>query len=176
MSQSDVTVRICAAGDEAALSLLGRASFLEAYAAILPAHDIVAHCERAHAPEVYRGWLQQSGTRLWLAEAQPGGAPVGYLVLAAPELPLADISDDDREIKRVYLLHRFQGRGLGRRLMDEARMYAKASGTYRLLLGVYSGNHAALAFYARLGYSRVGRRTFHVGERDYEDHVLALTL
>jgi ribosomal protein S18 acetylase RimI-like enzyme len=177
-SQSAPAVRIrpAVADDADALALVGRASFLEAYAGILPAEDIVQHCERAHSAERYRGWLLDADTQLWVAAAEQGGAPVGYLVLAAPDLPLADLDPADREIRRIYLLHRFQGGGLGRGLMDAAREHAAAHGVRRLLLGVYSRNLAAIAFYGRLGYATVGRRIFHVGTHDYEDLILARSL
>src|SRR5208283_4651286 len=113
---------------------------------------------------------------IWIAEAEQGGAPVGYLVLSAPDLPLPDLDPRDREIKRIYVLHRFQGTGLGRRLMESARRHAFEQRAQRLLLGVYARNLAALAFYARLGYTTVGHRIFHVGAHDYEDLILALPL
>jgi ribosomal protein S18 acetylase RimI-like enzyme len=175
-SVAPVRVRSALPDDAAALALLGRATFLEAYAGTLPAEDIVRHCERAHSAERYRSWLLDADTQIWIAEAEQGGAPVGYLVLALPDLPLPDIDPRDREIRRVYVLHRFQGTGLGRRLMDAAREHAAAQGAPRLLLGVYSRNRAAIAFYGRLGYVTVGHRIFHVGTRDYDDLILALPL
>ena len=176
MLEPSASIRVCGPHDAAALSLLGRATFLEAYAGLLPASDILAHCQRAHSPAVYRAWLARSDTRLWLAEALPGNAPIGYQVLGVPDLPLADLTAHDLEIKRIYLLQRFRGLGLGRRLVQAASDYARERGGRRLLLGVYSGNHAALAFYEHLRFQRVGARTFHVGHRDYADHVLALRL
>jgi ribosomal protein S18 acetylase RimI-like enzyme len=163
-------------GDEAALALLGQATFLEAFAGTLRSSDISAHCRRAHQPRVYRGWLQDPQARVWLAQTAQGGAPVGYLVLAAADLPLADLDAQDLEIKRVYLLHRFQRMGLGRRLMEAAREHARQRGARRLLLGVYRHNDEALAFYRELGYDTVGGRTFRVGETDCQDLILALPL
>lgn len=40
-----VTIRPCVAGDEAALALVGQATFLETYAGVLPAGDILSHCK-----------------------------------------------------------------------------------------------------------------------------------
>ena len=97
-------------------------------------------------------------------------------MLAPAAVPVPDPQPDDLEIKRIYLLHRFQGAGWGRRLMDAAIERARARGSRRLLLGVYSKNHAALAFYARLGFSRAGERSFRVGASDYYDYLLALPL
>lgn len=173
--RTTVQIRKAGAGDELALSLVGQASFLEAFADVLKGSDVVEHCVGQHAAEKYRGWLGDGRTQVWLAET-PTGAPVGYLVLAKPELPLADLSERDLEVKRVYLLHRFQGGGVGARLMELARAHAQAEGAARLLLGVYAKNTPAILFYERLGYVAVGTREFRVGAHTYHDLILALPL
>jgi ribosomal protein S18 acetylase RimI-like enzyme len=171
-----ITIRRCGPGDEIALSIVGQASFLDTFAGILSGQDIIGHCVKQHSSEKYAGWLRDSGSAVWIAEVEPGQAPVGYLVLTKPDLPLADVSPDDAEIKRVYLLSRFRGAGLGRRLMQEAEIHARERGVRRLLLGVYDGNDAAISFYERLGYKRAGERSFTVGDNTYHDFILALTL
>src|SRR5215470_14653548 len=171
-----ITIRRCGAGDEVALSIVGQASFLDTFAGILSGKDILGHCVRQHSSEKYAGWLRDGESAVWIAEVEPGRAPVGYLVLTKPDLPLPDISPDDAEVKRVYLLSRFRGAGLGRRLMQEAEIHARARGVRRLLLGVYSGNSAAISFYERLGYVRVGERSFKVGDNTYHDFILARSL
>lgn len=175
----DITIRRCVVGDEAALALLGQATFLETYADVLGGADIIAHCARHHAAAVYRDWLAQPDMPIWLAELQPGGAPVGYLVLCPPkaaELPVDEPRPDDLEIKRIYLLHRFQGQRIGRRLLDAALVQARQAGAGRVLLGVYAHNHAALAFYGRCGFVQVGERKFRVGETDYDDFIMGVEL
>ena len=169
-------IRRCVAGDAQALALVGQATFLESFAGILNGSDILAHCAHQHAETVYRDWLARSDMHLWLAEALPGQAAVGYVVLAPAALPLADLQPGELEIKRIYLLHRFQGGGLGRRLMDSALAQARAAGCRRVLLGVKADNHAALAFYDRVGFGVVGRRSFTVGQTVCEDLILARAL
>jgi ribosomal protein S18 acetylase RimI-like enzyme len=166
-------------GDEAALALLGQASFLEAFAGTLRSGDILEHCAHKHAREVYRGWLADAHYDIWIAEVSQGGAAVGYLVMCPPTpagLPLGDLDERDVEIKRIYLLHRFQGLGLGAALMRSARERAAQRSARRLVLGVYAGNHAAIAFYQEQGFRAVGRRSFRVGETDCEDLILACAL
>jgi GNAT superfamily N-acetyltransferase len=175
-THTGITIRPCVKGDEQALALVGQATFLEAFAGILDGADILAHCQRQHDAQLYRDWLALPAMRLWLAEATPGGAPVGYLVLSPASLPVAEPRPDDLEIKRIYLLHRFQGQRVGQRLMQAAIEQARASGAGRVLLGVYAENHDALVFYARCGFVPVGRRTFRVGRTDYQDVILGLNL
>ncbi|HVT72610.1 MAG TPA: GNAT family N-acetyltransferase [Lacunisphaera sp.] len=171
-----IAIRRCAAGDESVLALVAQAAFLEAFAGEISGQDLIAHCQRQHAVEKYAAWLRDGHTAIWMAEVEPGRAPIGYLVLTAPDLPLPDVGPHDLEVKRVYLLHRFQGGGVGARLMHEARAHAVAQGGRRLLLGVYSKNEAALGFYERLGYRRVGTRPFQVGANTYQDLILGLRL
>ncbi|HVU17458.1 MAG TPA: GNAT family N-acetyltransferase [Candidatus Didemnitutus sp.] len=175
-SANSISIRRCAPGDEALLALIGQATFLETFAGILPGTDILAHCQNQHAASKYAAWLNDPASAAWLAEMESGGAPVGYLVLTKPDLPLADINADDLEVKRVYLLRRCQGSGVGARLMNEARDLARPRGVRRLLLGVYGKNDAAIGFYEKLGYRCVGTREFRVGHGTYHDLILALDL
>ncbi|QQP99983.1 GNAT family N-acetyltransferase [Lysobacter enzymogenes] len=170
------SIRRAHAGDADALALAGAATFLDTFAGILDGADIVAHCRKQHAAELYAQALADPATALWLAESALGAAPVGFAMLTAPNLPLADLRADDLELKRIYLLSRFHGGGTGRRLMQHAIDEARARGAGRLLLGVYAGNERALAFYARCGYAQIGEREFQVGGNTYHDAILALEL
>jgi diamine N-acetyltransferase len=173
---STVNIRKCVPGDEIALSIVGQATFLDAFAGVLSGKDILGHCVRQHSSEKYATWLRDDDSAIWVAEIEPGHAPVGYLVLTKPDLPLGDICAGDAEVKRVYLLSRFRGGGLGRRMMQEAEAYARVRGVKRLLLGVYNRNDSAISFYEKLGYRRVGERSFSVGDSTYHDYILALSL
>jgi ribosomal protein S18 acetylase RimI-like enzyme len=170
-----VTVRPAAPGDAGRLAAIGQASFLEAFAGDLGGDDILAHCAVQHAVTLYEGWLADGAKRLWLAEAE-GGAPVGYAVSAPPDLPLPDLGPHDIEVKRIYVLHRFHGGGVGWRLMQAALDEARRVGRRRALLGVYSGNAQAIAFYERVGFRRVGERKFRVGETWCDDFIFGMMI
>ncbi len=170
-----IKVRPCVPGDASALALVGQATFLESYATELPGADIVAHCAAEHAPARYAGWLANPAVHLWIAEHAQTGAPVGYAVVSIPDLP-APFGPPDLELKRIYLLSRFHGGGIGARLMAAAVETARASGAPRLLLGVYRSNTTAIAFYTRQEFTVAGERKFQVGVNAYDDLVLARTL
>lgn len=169
----DVNIRPCTAADAGALALVGQATFLETYSTVLPAADILAHCVREHGEARYADWLGQPGAyRLWGAEVAATGVMVGYVMLSPPDLPVPT-GPDDLEIKRIYLLSRFQGGGVGARLMATALDAARHAGARRILLGVYGENRDAIAFYARQGFAEAGVRKFQVGANTYDDLVLA---
>jgi diamine N-acetyltransferase len=171
-----VAIRPAHAADAEALALVGAATFLETFAGILDGADIVAHCANQHASEVYRSLLARPRARAWLAEAEVGRAPVGYVLLDDSGLVVRDPSPGDMEIKRIYLLRRFQGTGVGRGMMDAAITDARAQGATRLLLGVYSRNTRAITFYEKAGFHLAGERRFKVGGNHYDDVILARDL
>ena len=171
---SAATIRRAMPADVPALSLIGSATFLETFAGVINGADIVAHCVTEHSAAVYDTLLTNVDGAAWLAEALEGGAPIGYAVLSRPKLPGAEL--DDLEIKRIYVLARFHGTGVGAGLMSEALDEAKHRGARRALLGVYSHNHRALAFYAKHGFTRIVERHFKVGANTYFDYVLARDL
>ena len=171
----DVNIRLCGPDDAAALALVGQATFLETYADVLPAADIVTHCAREHGEARYADWLDRPDYRLWLAELAATGVGIGYAVLSPPDLPVP-LQAGDRELKRLYLLSKYQGGGTGARMMTTACEAAAAAGARRILLGVYGINHAAIAFYTRQGFSQAGVRQFQVGANTYDDLVLARDL
>jgi diamine N-acetyltransferase len=166
-------LRECAAGEEERLALVGAASFLEAYAGFLEGEDILAHCRNQHSAEKYRAMLTDRETYVCLAEVK--GAPVGYAVICAPDLPVPTTAED-MELKRIYLLHRFQGSGIGAALMGWSVEKARSLGKTRLLLGVNDENDKAVAFYLRQGFEHAGTRRFQVGSALCSDFLLAKRL
>lgn len=163
-------------GDADALAVVGQATFLETFAGVLDGAAVVAHCRDAHAPGIYAAYLARPDAAAALAEVEPGGAPVGYSLLAAPDLPVPDPRPTDVELKRIYVLGRYHGAGVGASLLAHALATARAGARTRVLLGVYAENVRARRFYARHGFAQVGERRFRVGPRAYDDVVLARDL
>lgn len=191
-STEPVTLRPATLDDAPALALVGAATFLEAFTWMLPGADIIAHCAKNHTTEVYRAALTQPQTRITLAVTATGGSPVGYAMLAAPDLPSLDLQSGDIELKRIYLLSRFRSRhtapvldssgkpmpdlSAGQALMNAAIAEAAAMRCHRLLLGTNADNNRAINFYRRNGFSDAGKRSFQVGTQSCCDLIMARAL
>jgi len=112
---SKVVIREAGAADAGRLSLVADATFLETFAGMISGEALVAHCERAHAPDYLRQLLA-AGAKAWLAELD--AAPIGYALVNRPELDAAE--PGDIELKKIYLLSRFHGSGIAGRLFEAA--------------------------------------------------------
>ena len=164
---SDVTaIREAFQADAEKLALVGSATFLETFAGVLGGSGIIAHCKLRHSPEYYAEALA-SGCRAFVAEIEPDGAPVGFALTGPPDLP--GTGEGDLELKRIYVLSRFHGAGVGASLMAHA--IAAAQGFRRLVLGVYSGNERAQGLYRRNQFQPIGTRQFNVGGTLYDDTI-----
>jgi ribosomal protein S18 acetylase RimI-like enzyme len=161
--------------DAAALALVGAATFLESYAHFIGFADMLAHIASKNSEAAYRAFAADPDCALWIAELPETASPIGFALLSPPDLPIA-IDDGDIELRRIYVLSKFQGAGLGRRLIEATIGHAIAIGKRRLLIGVYSGNDGAIGFYRRMGAERIGTRRFQVGESVFDDLVFALNL
>ncbi len=165
-------IRRAGPDDADRLSHVGVATFIETYTFDIAGDAMVAHCSRQHSPAVYADYLASSDCAAWIAEYAPTGAPVGYALTCPPDLPVPKVPGDV-ELRRIYVLSRFHRRGLGERLLAAAIDEARAGGAPRLLLGTYQDNHLAVAFYRKHGFEVAGTRQFRVGDRLYDDIVMA---
>lgn len=149
---------------------------LESFAGLVDGQALLLHCAKNHSAASYLEYLAKPETQAWLAVIDPGQAPIGYVMLTTPDLPLDDLTPADIEIKRIYLFARFQGAGAGKLLLNQAIAAAKQAGKARLLLGVNAENELALAFYCRNGFLKAGVRKFQVGDILCDDLILGLSL
>jgi ribosomal protein S18 acetylase RimI-like enzyme len=108
--------------------------------------------------------------------AEVDGAVTGYVKLGATtEL------ESNRHVFAIWGLAvdpAYQGRGLGRALLDAAAREAAARGARRLTLRVHGPNAAARALYAACGFTEEGvlRGEFHLAGRDVDDVLMARAL
>lgn len=169
------SLRRATAADAPMVSLVAGASFLETFAGVLAAADIVAHLAGKSSPAAFVGWADDPRSIVTLAEHPDGAAPVGYTVLTTPA-EVGETTLGDLELRRIYTLDLTRGTGLGTMLMTRAIGDARALGASRLLLGVFAGNKRACAFYERQGFTVSEARRFKVGATWHDDLVYARSL
>jgi ribosomal protein S18 acetylase RimI-like enzyme len=168
-------IRRAGPDDAAALAMVGAAAFLESYAHFIGVADMLRHIAAKNSVDAFSGFARDPACALWLTELEQTAVPVGFALLTPPDLPI-ESDAGDIELRRIYLLSKWQGGGLGRRLIETAIDHARATGKRRLLIGVYSGNDGAIGFYRRIGCEQVGTRRFQVGDAVFDDLILGMKL
>ncbi len=166
-------VRRATAADAERLALVGAASFLESFADDHPGDGIVEFCATHHSRAAWDKALVDPDQAAWIVEG-PVGAPIGYALLVPPVLP--GTMPADAELKRIYVLSRWHGAGLGRTLYQQVEDEARRRGAARLVLGVYKKNDKAIRFYMARGFEAIGETVFADFDVAFGDYVMAKPL
>jgi ribosomal protein S18 acetylase RimI-like enzyme len=100
------------------------------------------------------------------------GAVAGYLKLNEADAQ-TDLRDPGAlEIERVYVRRDFQGLGLGKALIEKSLEVARERGRHFVWLGVWEKNGNAIAFYKKMGFSRIGTHAFFMGSERQTDLIM----
>ena len=143
-------IRRATPADAEALSTLSRTCFTQTFGHLYDPADLAAFLNEAYAPDVLRAELEDPNRATWLLfedEADEGFSrpdssrtdhpsapeacdeapassashvPIGYVTACPAHLPHPDVSPDDGEIQRLYILQGHQGGGRGTALLNTA--------------------------------------------------------
>lgn len=158
--------------DVARMAALGARSFTETFGHLYRPQDLALFLEN-HGEEKWRSELEDPRFAVRLAE--DAGEAIGYAKLGPPSLPF-EPRGPSIELRQLYVLASWQGKGVAAALMDWAIAEARRREARDLYLSVFVDNHRARRFYARYGFEFVGTYAFVVGSHEDEDHVLRLEL
>lgn len=156
-----LAIRRATPADAAALAAIAAATFTEAFGHLYPPEDLDAFLRESYAVDRQRVILEHPDYAVWLLEDD--GVAVGHAAAGPCGLPNPAVRPGDGELKRLYVLAKYQNSGWGGRLFQAALDWLLAAGPRALWIGVWENNPGAQRFYARHGFVKVGEHTFPVG-------------
>lgn len=167
-----IRYRMATEADAPALADMFAQSFTETFGHLYRPEDLAAFLKQLDEAG-WRDELVDPGLTIRLAEEDGrlvAFAKVGTITLPVePDVPAT-------ELRQLYILKQWQGRGLAAELMDWALDEARGQGARRVYLTVYVDNHRARRLYERYGFTFLGPYAFKVGEQYDEDHIMSLDL
>jgi ribosomal protein S18 acetylase RimI-like enzyme len=158
--------------DAPAIRALFEASFVDTFAHLYKPEDLQAFLEQ-FTEQAWRAEISDPSFAFRLAEA--GAEAVGFAKLGPRGLP-AETGRPSLELRQLYVLKAWQGRGIAQWLMDWALAEARRQGAEELYLSVWAGNVRAKRFYRGYGFSYVAPYAFMVGSQADEDEIWRLAL
>jgi ribosomal protein S18 acetylase RimI-like enzyme len=164
---TEALIRRAKQADAATLGEIGRRTFAETFGHLYPPEDLADYLATGYADDKVAAELADPRMAHWLVEQD--GAVIGHCSAGPCGLPHPDVTADDGELKRIYLLKGRQGGGVGTRLLETALAWLEKDGPRTLWIGVWSENHGARRLYERYGFEIAGEYEFVVGNtRDHE--------
>lgn len=170
---SDVLIREPRLDEAAALSHLGRQTFVDTFVAKdgfaipYPPEDLEAYLDSSFGVAATAGKLVEPGAAWWVAERN--GELLAFANVGPNGLPHPDARPGDMELRRLYVSKAAQGLGLGTQLLALSLAWMEAHTAGPLWIGVWSGNLKAQKLYAAYGFEKAGEYEYPVGAwRDHE--------
>src|SRR5690606_32728126 len=105
-----------------------------------------------------------------------GDAAVGYAKLLSATRAEGLTGNNPIELKRIYLVERVWGTGIGKQLLEHCIDAAKVKGADTIWLGVWEENERGLRFYRKHGFEKVGTITFPYGNTVGINQVMELRI
>jgi ribosomal protein S18 acetylase RimI-like enzyme len=101
---------------------------------------------------------------------------IGYFKLNKKDAQTESFGNTSIEIERIYVLNKFQGLQIGKKMLIHIIEMAKQENISFIWLGVWEKNVAAIRFYERHGFVKIGTHPYYIGNDKQTDWLMRLDL
>lgn len=140
------------------LQLISRRTFYETFWMSNSHQDMIDYLENSLSLEALSRELENPNSEFYFlfldAESATDFEPAAYLKLNFLNV----------ELERIYVLSKFQCKGIGRYLLDFSIQLALSRRAPILWLGVWERNYNAIDFYKQNNFQYFGKHTFRLGQ------------
>ena len=164
-----VTIRRAVLADAAVLSAISQQTFYDTFTGTCTEEDMQSFLDAYFNLSQVTTELKNESDFYYLAETE--GNVVGYLRLMEDYTNLPEIKKwKALELKRIYVVKEFHGKGVAHQLMDFALAFANERSYEVIWLGVWEHNYRAQKFYEKTGFKNSGySHDFPIGNTPQTD-------
>lgn len=165
----EINIRKVSVDDVAALSVIARQTFYDTFAGTCTEADMQGFLDKFYSEEQLGKELLNSNNFCFFAKAD--GELVGYLQFMEDYGNFSEIKRwKALELKRIYVLKEFHGKGIAQKLMDFYLNFAAEKKYEVVWLGVWEHNIRAQNFYKKYGFKNSGyTHDFPIGNTPQTD-------
>ena len=169
--ENALKIRRASAEDAEILAGIAWKSFFDAFAdhPKNAPDDMKAYMDEAFSPEALSADLTDRDAIYFVAEI--GDRMVGYAKLKQNSREDCVSGKNPLELCRLYSLHEYIGKGIGKALMLKCLEFAAENEHDYMWLGVWEFNLRAQEFYRKFGFEKCGEHIFQLGSDPQTDWV-----
>jgi GNAT superfamily N-acetyltransferase len=170
--EQKMNIRYGSTQDAKLLSDLGAKTFYETFAKDNTPENMTTYLQNSFSPEIQFNELSAPNVIFLIAESED--VPIGYAQLILNSRDEAIQRSRPMELRRIYASQEYQGKGVGKELIQAIINEARQRGCDGLWLGVWEKNQRAINFYKKCGFRKVSTHIFFVGDDPQNDFVMEL--
>ena len=164
------TIRTCTKEDILRLSDISAKTFVETFYGTTSDKNLEAFLKTAYHPAKLEKEMDNPDSTFYFTYVDDELA--GYLKINLEDAQTEIHDPVAGELERIYVQKNFQGRGVGRFLMEQALKLICDAGKEYIWLGVWEHNKRALNFYKGFGFYQICSHDFPIGDDIQTDIIL----
>ena len=162
----------CRSEDIDQLREIGMRTFSDAFESQNNPDDFSFYIEKAFGREQLLSEINHPHSQFYFAKTDD--TILGYFKLNFMDAQ-TDLKDTRAaELERIYVCKEYQGRKIGKWMLDRAVEIARALGKSYIWLGVWEENTGAIAFYEKSGFKKFGKHPYYIGKDRQIDWLMKL--
>ncbi|AHV98695.1 GNAT family N-acetyltransferase [Paenibacillus sabinae] len=169
-----ITMKKCTIEDLRMLQEISYETFNDTFGYLNTPENMKSYLERAFNLEKLEQELSNASSSFFFIYSNEELA--GYLKVNVNEAQSDNIAGEALEIERIYISRKFQGQGLGKRLIQKGIEIAIEQNKQQVWLGVWEKNEGAIQFYKGMGFAQNGAHSFYMGDEKQTDFIMVKTL
>ena len=157
----NTTIRKVTLADLDLLLKISKQTFFDAFEAQNNPEDFKLYTDAAFTCDKLSQELSDPDSEFYFAEEEDG--IMGYIKFNFNDAQAEFQEPDAMEVSRIYILAAYQGKQIGKLLLDHAVAIALRKKLKYLWLGVWESNVNAIRFYQRNGFEKFSSHYFMLG-------------
>jgi|TARA_R110000737_G_scaffold353477_1_gene405926 ribosomal protein S18 acetylase RimI-like enzyme len=162
-SSNQIVIKKGRIADTDAIQKLAITTFQESHGHSADPEDIQSYIDRKFTKENIETELSDTKNLFHLLYCN--GELVAYSKIIFNAIYNELTPSDSTKLERLYVLQKFHGTELGKRLMDFNIHLAKENDQTGIWLYVWTENHRAISFYKKYGFHQIAETVFQISER-----------
>jgi len=167
----NIKIRRAIPDDFILLSEIGRTTFYETWRPVNTEEDMQLYMSKSFDPAKIVTDIEAGAINIFFI-AFINDEVVGYCKMRNDRTYDEFNGESAIEIERIYVLKSWQGKKVGKVLMDRCIEYANQKKHVWLWLGVNIDNVTAINFYKQYGFTIFGEKSFQLGDAVDNDYLM----
>ena len=170
----ELQLELCRIHDIDRLISISKTTFKNAFEGQNNPEDFTDYINNAFSKETLTSEILHPHTNFYFIML--GGSTVGYFKLNDVNAQ-TDIHDKNAmELERIYVVPKYQGKGYGAWMLEQAKQLARKANKHYVWLGVWEKNIGAIKFYETHGFIKFNRHPYYIGKDKQMDWLMRLDL
>ncbi|MNN04090.1 Protease synthase and sporulation negative regulatory protein PAI 1 [compost metagenome] len=153
---------------------MGEKTFYETFSDQNTEEDMHNYLKENFSYEQIESEVKNDSSRFYIAESNTEVA--AYMKINFDKAQTEVGHENTLEVQRIYALKEYQGKHIGKSLIEKAIELGKENNINYIWLGVWEHNLSAIKFYEKQGFEKFDTHVFRLGDDEQIDNLMKLVL